>query len=287
VWDAGAPGIEDHIAELEKYGIVHTGAGMTLDEARRPAIVERKGTRIGFLSYNCVGPKSSWARADKPGCSYVQILTHVELPEFGPQVTYTFAEPESLNAMVSNIEALRSACDVLVVALHKGVLHVPAEIAMYDRQVSYAAIDAGADLVVGHHAHVLKGIEFYRGKAIFHGLNNFVTVTLCLWPEHAPTLKLKAHALKRQKYFKPDPEYAVYPFHPEARKTIIAKCIVEEGRITRLSYLPCLINKSGQPEALKHDERGQEVFDYMEKITREPGLNARYAWAGDEVMVLE
>jgi len=43
---------------------------------------------------------------------------------------------------------------------------------MYDQQVSYAAIDAGADLILGHHAHMLKGIENYRGKAIFHGLGN-------------------------------------------------------------------------------------------------------------------
>jgi poly-gamma-glutamate synthesis protein (capsule biosynthesis protein) len=156
---------------------------------------------------------------------------------------------------------------------------------MYDQQVSYAAIDAGADLIVGHHAHILKGIELYQGKPIFHGLCNFVAVTLCLWPEHAPTLKLREHAVRRQKYFPLDPEYPTYPFHPDARKTIIAKCIVEDGQITRIGYLPCLVNKKGQPEILKHDERGQGVFDYMEKITREAGLNARFEWEGDEVVI--
>lgn len=285
VWDAGAPGIEDHIAELRKYGIVHTGAGMNIDEARKPALIERQGTRFGFLSYNCVGPKESWARPDKPGCAYVQILTHVEVPNFGPLATYTFAEPNSLKTMINDIKGLRPLCDVLVVALHKGVGHVPAEIAMYDQQVSYAAIDAGADLILGHHAHVLKGIEIYGGKVIFHGLCNFVAVTLCLWPEHAPTLKLREHTVRRQKYFPLDPDYAVYPFHPEARKTIIAKCTVEDGQIARIGYLPCLINKKGQPEILKFDERGQEVFDYMEKITRGAGLNARYEWEGDEVVI--
>lgn len=285
VWDAGTPGIEDHITELQKYGIAYTGAGMNIEEARKPALIERRGTRFGFLSYNCVGPKASWARPDKPGCAYVHILTHVEVPDFGPLATYTFAEPNSLKALISDIKGLRPLCDVLVVALHKGVGHVPAEIAMYDQQVSYAAIDAGADLIVGHHAHLLKGIELYKGKTIFHGLCNFVAVTLCLWPEHAPTLKLREHAVRRQKYFPLDPEYPTYPFHPDARKTIIAKCIVEDGQITRICYLPCLVNKKGQPEILKHGERGQEVFDYMEKITREAGLNARFEWEGDEVVI--
>ena len=78
-------------------------------------------------------------------------------------------------------EALLDAgVDVLVVALHKGVGHVPAKIEMYERAVSRAAIDAGADIVIGHHAHILRGIELYRGKPIYHGLGNFVCVTRAL-----------------------------------------------------------------------------------------------------------
>lgn len=285
IWDAGAPGVEDTINGLRNYGIAVTGAGMNIEEARRPAVIERSGTRFGFLSYNCVGPKESWATPDKPGCAYVHIIIHVEAPDFGPQATYTFAEPKSLKAMGDDIRKLRPLCDVLVVAFHKGVGHTPGEIAMYDQQVSYAAIDAGSDLILGHHAHILKGIELYKGKAIFHGLCNFVAVTLALHPEYAPTFNLREHAKRRQKYFPLDPEYPTYPFHPDARKTIIAKFIIDNGRISHVSYLPCLINKQGQPEILKNDERGQEVFQYMDKITRGADLNARYEWDGDEVVI--
>jgi hypothetical protein len=285
IWDAGTPGVEDTITVLRSYGIAVTGAGMDIEEARKPAIVERKGTRFGFLSYNCVGPKESWATPEKPGCAYVQIITHVEVPDFGPHVTYTFAETKSLKAMEADIRKLRPLCDILVVALHKGLGHIPGRIAMYDQQVSYAAIDAGADLILGHHAHILKGIEVYKGKVIFHGLCNFVTVTLVLHPEYAPTFKLREHAKRRQKYFPLDPDYPTYPFHPDARKTIIAKILIDQGRISRVSYLPCFVNKQGKPEILKNDQRGQEVFQYMDKITREADLNGRFEWDGDEVII--
>jgi hypothetical protein len=285
IWDSGPPGIQDTIKILEDYGIAHTGAGMSLEEARIPAIIERKGTRFGFLSYNCVGPKESWATPDKPGCAYVHILNHCETRDLGPPKFYTFAEPDSLKEMLKDIQSTRSRCDILAVALHKGVGHTPAEIAMYDQQVSYAAIDAGADLVMGHHAHILKGVEIYRGKVIFHGLCNFVTVTRALHPEEAPSHNLREHAKRRLERMQLDPEYPYYPFHPEAKQTIIAKCIIEDKRISSVRYLPCLIDKKGRPEILKKGKRGEEIFNYMEKITREGDLNARFTWCGDEVLI--
>jgi hypothetical protein len=287
IWDSGTPGIEDTIAGLKRLGIAHTGAGMNIDEARVPAIIEKEGTRFGFLSYNCVGPQASWATPDKPGCAYVQILNHCEIPDFGPTKFYTFAEPDSLKAMVQDIRQLRSRCDILAVSLHKSVGHTAAELAMYDQQVSYAAIDAGADLILGHHAHILKGIEQYRGKTIFHGLCNFVTVTRALWPEEAPSYNLRVHAQRRMERMQLDPEYKNYPFHPEAKMTIIAKCRIEDRKISQVSYLPCYIDKEGRPEVLTRDSRGEAVFEYMNKITRQADLNAVFTWsgAGDEVVI--
>ena len=79
IWDAGIPGIEDTINELRHQGIAFTGAGMNIDEARKPAIIERGGTRFGMLSYNCVGPKETYANPLKPGCAWVHILACYEL----------------------------------------------------------------------------------------------------------------------------------------------------------------------------------------------------------------
>lgn len=287
--DAGPNGIEDTIATLRAIGIATAGAGMTLEEARRPAVVERGGVRVGVLSYNCVGPRESWAAARKPGCAYVHVLTHYELDHAspgGPPAIYTFAEPGTLDAMLADIEALKPRVDVLVVALHKGIGHTPAVVAMYERQLARAAIDAGADIIVGHHAHILRGVEIYRGRPIFHGLGNFVTVTRALNVEQNPSPERRAWARRRRQLFgfEPDPEYPTYPFHPEARNAMIAVCTVEPGDV-RAGFVPCWIQPSGQPVPLKRDRRGEAVADYVKAITDKAGLNGRLEWEGDLVTV--
>jgi poly-gamma-glutamate synthesis protein (capsule biosynthesis protein) len=203
----------------------------------------------------------------------------------GPPNIYTWAESKTLNAMMDDIRKLRAQCDVLLVALHKGIAHTPAKLAEYEHQVSFAAIDAGADVVVGHHAHILKGVEVYKGKVIFHGLCNFVSWLPLLAPK--PNQDALSWAKRRRELFgfEPDPEYPTYPFHPEAKYTMIAQTIVQDRKISQVGYIPCIVNKQGQPEVLKHDARGQEVFDYVEKITRMENMNARFEWHGDWVVI--
>jgi len=288
LWDAGVPGIEDTVAWLREHGIACAGAGMNLPEARQPALVEKAGTVFGILSYNCVGPKETWATHDKPGCAYVHVLTHYELDHAvpgGTPIVYTFAEPDSLDAMMEDIAKARSRCDVLTVSLHKGVIHTRAKLARYERDVSRAAIDAGADLVLGHHAHILKGIEMYKGKVIFHGLNNLVAILPGLAPR--PDDDPESWARKRRELynFEPDPANPTYPFHPESKMTVIARVVVEEKKISRVSCVPCVVNQNGAPEIVGRDARGQAVLDYLSAITREAKLNARLAMDGDVIAV--
>jgi hypothetical protein len=289
IWDSGPPGIEDTINGLRSQGIVTVGAGMNINEARKPAIIDRNGTRIGFLDYNCVGPERTWATKDKAGCAYIDIITHYRLdhPTPGGMPTiYTFPEPGSFEAMLQDIRNLRVDCDVLIVSLHKGIGHTPIKLAKYERDISHAAIDAGADLILGHHAHILKGIEVYNGKVVFHGLGNFVTVVRHLTADSTKDSKQWAKRRKEVFGFEPDPEYpAYYPFHPEAKWTIIAKCLIEAGKIVKVGYLPCLVNTKAQPEILMNDERGQQVFGYMKKITQEAELDAQCEWDNDEVII--
>ena len=66
---------------------------------------------------------------------------------------------------------------------------------------------------------------------------------------------------------------------------MIAKCVIDNGKISRLSYLPCLINDEQKPEILKNDEKGRQLFDFVDKITKAAGLNVRYEWDGDEINI--
>ena len=289
IWDAGVPGIEDTLNELRNLGIAPVGAGMDIDEARTPAIIERKGTKVGFLSYNCVGPREAWANPLKPGCAWIRVLTTYELDHMTPggmPTIYTFAETESVKAMCDDIHNLRPQCDVLVVHFHKGLGMQHIKLAAYEQQVSYAAIEAGADLVLAEHAHSLRGVELYRGKAIFHGLGQFVPFD----PEAKPTPSSPWLVERQQKLFieifgQELKESEAWPVAPNSMFTIIAKFIIAKGKIMRVGFLPCLINKQGQPEILKHDERGQQVFDYMDKITKAVRMPTQYEWDGDEIVV--
>jgi hypothetical protein len=288
IYDAGPDGIEDTITMLRQLDIAAAGAGMNLAEARKPAIVESQGLKVGTLSYNCVGPKDSWANEKKAGCAYVQVITHYELDHASPGGTpriYTFAEPESTDAMLTDVEKLRREVDILIVALHKGIGHTPAALAMYERPLAKATIDAGADIVLGHHAHILKGIEMYKGRPIYHGLGNFVTVTRALNIEENPNPKRLEWARRRRELFgfEPDPNYPTYPFHPEARNAMIAVCEIGAEGVRKAGFIPCWVNPEGQPEICGDDERGRAVAYYVEQITMKAALLANFEWDGSWV----
>jgi Bacterial capsule synthesis protein PGA_cap len=262
---------------------------MTLAEARLPAIVEADGVKVGVLSYNCVGPRESWARPSKPGCAYLNVLTHYELDHAspgGPPTIYTFATPETLEEMRNDIAELRAVVDVLVIAFHKGIGHLRAQVAMYEREIARAAIDAGADIVVGHHAHILRGIELYRGKPIYHGLGNFATVTRALSPRNTDTPEAAAWAKRRMELFgfAPDPRMPTYPFHPESRHTIIADCRVARDGTVHAGLIPCWIDDEARPVP-QFGASGQAVIDYLEEICQEAGLSAAFEWDGDRVSI--
>jgi poly-gamma-glutamate capsule biosynthesis protein CapA/YwtB (metallophosphatase superfamily) len=249
-------------------------------------VIEKKGTRFGFLDYNCVGPEETWANRVKPGCAYLHIVSAYEINQPCPGSTpniFTFAEPHTLKAMVNDIIKLRPLCDVLVVKFHKGLGFVRAKIADYEQQISYAAIDAGADLILGEHAHMLKGIEEYKGKVIFHGLNHF---THCFQTFSKEKVQ-EARDWHKELYNSKTENLTGQDFVADADvfKTMIAKLTINNGKITGASYLPVWLNKQDQPEILKHDARGQVIFDYMDQITQEAGLNVKYEWEGDEIKI--
>jgi hypothetical protein len=133
------------------------------------------------------------------------------------------------------------------------------------------------DLILGHHAHILKGIENYKGKYIFHGLGHFIFDVAVLPQEFRSPLGVSPGAPLFSQSFNPNAD-------PAARWTIIAKCNVEDKKIKQVGFIPCWINDRKQPEVLKQDARGQQMFDFMDMITRNAGLNVRFEWKGDEIV---
>jgi poly-gamma-glutamate synthesis protein (capsule biosynthesis protein) len=293
--DSGGDGIAQTIAAARACGIATTGAGANLEAALQPAMLTRGDVgselSIGVLSFNCVGPTDSWATSRRPGGAYVHVRSHYEAVGAnpgGPPSVHTFAVPESLAEMRERISKVAAEVDVLIVAMHKGLVHTPVELAAYETEIAHAAVDAGAAMVVGHHAHIMRGFEFYRGRPIFHGLGNFVTVTDALTPAAANVDEQRRWAARRRKLFgfEPDPALPTwYPFHPESRNTAIALLdVLPDGNISA-GLIPCWIDGGARPVPHSRDERGEAVLDYIMRITAEEGFCAVAAWDGDIVRI--
>jgi hypothetical protein len=242
-----------------------------LEAARLPALLHRDGRTIALLSYNCVGPEIAWATDARAGCAYVRVSAADGGPS-RPQADLIEADPDSVADMAADIAAAQLVAGLVVVALHKGVTHRPATLAPYERPLAQAAIDAGADIVVGHHAHIARGIEFHRGRPIFHGLGNGVVVTNALSPaQDHPARAEWAQRRKAMFGFEPDPAYTLAPFHPEAVNGLIGRCRwLADGSI-ETAFLPIWSAPPGRPEVAGPD-RADGIADYIDTIGQAAGL---------------
>jgi hypothetical protein len=171
-----------------------------------------------------------------------------------------------------DVAMARDGADIVLVALHKGIVHVPARLAPYERPLAHAAIDAGADAVLGHHSHIVKGIEFHRGRPIFHGLGNGCVVTGALSPSQDHPARAEWAERRRRLFgFEPDPAYHLAPFHPEAVNAMLGKLAWEEDGTVQAGIIPVDVEPPGRP-VLAAGERRREIFRYVEKITQLGGL---------------
>jgi len=184
--DYGADALLDTIAAVEEAGVGVVGAGETLEAALRPRVVRARGTRVAFLAFACTLPTGSAAAADRPGVAPVRVEAAVladaavfeEQPGTSPYVRTTAREEDVARACRA-VASARMQADQVVVSVHWGVppgwaAPFQGTLADYQQPLGRALIDAGADLLLGHHPHTLHGIEIYRGRCICYSLGNFI-----------------------------------------------------------------------------------------------------------------
>lgn len=147
--DYGAEGLAQTQEVLDAAGIGYTGAGKNLAEARRPVIVNASGKKLAFLAYSVTLPEHFYAGAGKPGTAFGH-EAHVR----------------------ADVRSARQLADIVLVSFHWGQ-EGKTVLRDYQVQLGRAAIDAGAAAVLGHHPHILQGIEKYREGVILYSLGNF------------------------------------------------------------------------------------------------------------------
>lgn len=282
--DAGHAAMLETQKALSMQGIATCGAGENLIAARRPAILERNGVKIGFLAYASMFPHGYEARSNVPGLAPLRAYNHFYdqaeffAPGYIPRVE-TVPDPQDHGNLEKDIAAARKNVDLLVMSFHWGDHLRPFVLTDHERRTARLCIDHGADLVLGHHHHALRGVEWYNGKPIFYGLGHFVFDLRLLITDELQTYFNEA-----------DPDsYAVLPregwpllpLHPDTRMTFLGWARAEANRITDVGFVPCRLRSDGRVVAVDSDSsEGREVIDYVNRCNRSQKLNGKVIMEG-------
>lgn len=151
ILDFSEEGLLETIKMLEKAKIQYTGAGKNSTEARKPAVVECNGIKIGVIG--CTDNEPGWKSDGHPGTNYVEVGDIAELKK--------------------DIESIRSKVEILILSAHFGPNMV--ERPDSDKiEFNHQLIDLGVDIIHGHSAHIFQGIEIYKGKLILYDTGDFI-----------------------------------------------------------------------------------------------------------------
>jgi poly-gamma-glutamate capsule biosynthesis protein CapA/YwtB (metallophosphatase superfamily) len=251
------------VAAAEARGIRIAGAGEDLAAAREPVIVDKGGTRVGFLAYCSVLPRGYDATPARAGVAPLRARTFYEQVDWQagtPPRIVTLPNAGDLAALAEDVRRLRERVDVVAVSMHWGIHFEPGTIADYQYAAAHAAIDAGADVILGHHGHVIKAVEYYRGKPVFYSLGN---VTLLPRGDKGEPLTEGGRV--------------------DAQLTMIAKLTITGGGISRVAVLPCWLDLRLEPEVISPgDPRFADFLGYLRRVNDLPST-PRNPW---EIMYL-
>jgi poly-gamma-glutamate synthesis protein (capsule biosynthesis protein) len=250
--------LQKSLKVLDEAGIQHTGGGDNLEEAHQPVIIERKGTKVGFLQYACtVFPFDHAAQANQPGIAEVKVHTSYQPPAnldkpAQPPIVVSTPEAASLARMEADIKQLKTEADVVVVSYHWGVSNTY-EPVDYQRTIARAAIDSGADVILGHGPHKIQAVEMWNERPIFFSVGN----GLFDWWKGRKS---------------PD--------------GLMVRLLIDEKELQEVSFIPLRRDKDNN--AHLHTPNSDIGADIIQKITNDQSLHrARIRMVSDEVVVYD
>ena len=241
ILDYGEGALFETMGVLDDQMIFHIGAGKNIFEARKPVILKVRNKKFGFLAYSNTLPKKFWAEKDKAGTAYGK-----------------------LSRVKEDIKELKEKVDFLIVSFHWGNEEeiAPQE---YQRNLAHLAIDNGADIVLGHHPHILSGIEIYNKGALPQSGKNLVT--------RAPLVEgaSEAHPHKNGVIIYSLGNFAFGSYSEKAKESAIFRFHFSKDKLQRLEIIPISVyNKEVkfQPRILK-DKEAERVLERIRKLSKE------------------
>ena len=256
----GEDAIRASLARLKELGIPVTGAGLNRDEAHRPLIIEKSGVRFGFMQRTSIfWPRGQAAGPLSPGVATLAAHTAYQ-PRVAnragvPPIILTMADDTELDEYIEELKELRPQVDILISSHHWGLR---GEVLQYQKQIAHAAVDAGADIIMGHGVHAITPIEVYKDKPIFYGLGCFSFN--------------EGHGGRDS------------TFEAVNWLGLLARVTIEDKKVVKVTCVPVRHNKANETLIRSTtDER-----DAMDKlIAASKKLGASLTMRGDELVVIE
>ncbi len=272
--DYGIDGLADTLALLSARGVAHVGAGPDLEAARAAAVLDGPGGRVGFLAFASTLPQGFAAAAERPGVAPIHVTTAFvvenplaqEQPGTPPPVI-TFPLRLDLDATCDAVRALRDRAEFVVVSAHWGVAGQDA-IMDYQRDVGRALVEAGCDLILGHHPHRIHGVEYHRGKPILYSLGNLVF-------EPLPPAGNTPHLSFRGRMT------AANVYGAMRREGVLVDVHLRGGELRRLALRPIVLDDGGYPTL--RPEQADRFATLLQHLS--PGTGARFRVEDGAVIV--
>jgi len=281
--DWGPEAMLDTVDFFRGRGKLVIGGGRDEEEARKPAIVEKNGVKIALLAYCSVLRDGQAAGKGKAGIAPLRAHTHFAAEEFQPGTPPTVISvpyEEDVTALKQDIRKAKQHADVVIVSIHWGLRLVPKTICTYQPPIAHAAIDAGADLILGHHAHSIKAVEVYKGKVCFYSVGNLITTGA---PKNSPSTydwNLIWLAIDQECL----PPTGRYFFPSHCRMTMLPKVVMSRKGIEKVSFLPAYINPRAQPYVVAPDDpKFDEILKFTEWVSDQH--QHKFRVEGNEIVV--
>lgn len=211
--DFGQDALLDTFATLDEAGILYAGAGDSKERAEELQVIEANGKKFGFLAATRVIPVAGWDVRNKQ-----------------PGLFTTYDDTR----LVERIRESKEECDFLIVYVHWGIEReeYPQE---YQNVIAKHCVEAGADVIIGAHPHVLQGIEFIDGKPVFYSLGNYI-------------------------------------FSNSIPKTMLVKVIIKADDTVEYSLIPAFA-VNGQTQAMESAD-AEKLYTYMNEISVKNYVNS-------------
>lgn len=177
--DYGWDGLLDTRRALKAQSIEVVGMGETLAEALSPVVTSVKSKRIGVIAFSCLAPAGFGASSTRPGIACLQVTTGYELDpgyqmeepgDSGCITIRTRVRDQDIAAACEAVREAKKSCDCLIASVHWGFGSTEA-LAEYQEPLARALIDAGADVIHGHHPHAIQAVGFYQEKPVIFSAN--------------------------------------------------------------------------------------------------------------------